>query len=173
MKKMMKKRRMSRRRSQVRALPKGVAKVLKNGKRLVSSAAGAGSAEVALAVHAAVETGGNLAHAARGILVRVLRRSRHTGQEALKTLGRTSQQVIRQTSRRSGNAAQAARGLVRGALLEARKLRLEAGPAARSVARAALKAAEKAGSATAREVRGAVAGLLDEVKTNLKTLSRS
>jgi len=120
------------------------------------------------AIEGASEMGGDLGPAAKGITVGILRGTRATGEEALKTVAQTARTVIHQTGKLGGDLGSAAKGVVQGAIHMAKALGLDAAKAASSAAQSAMDAAEDVGSVAAEKVRSALAGTIDGIQVVLK-----
>jgi len=112
--------------------------------------------------------GGDLGDAAKGITVGILRGTRETGEEALKTVAQTARTVIHQTSKLGGDLGSAAKGVVQGAIHMAKDLGLDSSKAASSAAESAMNAAEDVGSVAAEKVRIALTGTIDGIKLVLQ-----
>jgi hypothetical protein len=120
------------------------------------------------AIRGAVQVGADLAHAAEGIMVGVLRSTKQTGGPALDTISDTAHATIRDTASLGGDLAAAATGLVQGAIEAAKKIGVSAGQAAAAAADGALKAAGQVGSAAVETVRKAVTKPINGVKVVVK-----
>jgi len=119
------------------------------GKEAISEVVGAAARE-------AVDSGGDLAPAAKAILMGVVRGTGETGEAALQLLSQAARIVIRQTADRSGNLAAAIKGIVLGAIASAKAIGVETAKAASTAAQGAVEGAGEAGSVTVERVRGAL-----------------
>lgn len=122
-------------------------------------------------LQAAIEMGGDLAQAARGIVLGVVRGEGRGG--GLRSIEQTAEAVIRATARLSGDLGQAAKGLIEGAIHGAREIGLDAAEAAGAAATGAVRAAGDISAAAGEKVREAVVGTIQGVKVVLKEPFRS
>ena len=117
-------------------------------------------------IQAAMEVGGDLAQATRGIAKGVMRD--HGQGSDLRSLDQAAESVIRTTAKLSGDLGRAARGLVEGAIETAKELGVDASEAAATAATAATRAAADIGGTAGAKVREAVVGTIQGVKVILK-----
>ena len=110
---------------------------------------------VAVAARDALERGGDLAPAAKAIIMGVVRGSGATNEAALGILAHAATVIIQQVARRNGNLAAAIKGIVLGAIASARTMGVEPVRAASTAAQGALAGASEAGSVTVERVLAA------------------
>jgi hypothetical protein len=115
-----------------------------------------------------VQVGADLGHAAKGIMVGVLRGTKEAGTEVMATISHTAHVTIRDTAAVGGDLEAAATGLVEGAITGAKELGVSAEDAASAAADGALKAAGKVGSTAVETVRKAVTKTAHGAKVVLK-----
>ncbi|HLY08160.1 MAG TPA: hypothetical protein VKW04_02535 [Planctomycetota bacterium] len=120
------------------------------------------------AFHGALDVGGDVGLAAKGVLVGVVRGSRVTGDAALQMADRVCRTLIRRTASAGAEVGLAATGLVQGALVAAKDLGLDSATAASVTAHAAGEAAEEFGADVVREVRVSLAGTIDGLNVLIK-----
>jgi hypothetical protein len=119
-------------------------------------------------VRGATEVGGNLGHTAKGVVVGVLKGTKHVGAEAIDTIGHTAESMIHHTSEAGGELGHAAVGLVEGAIHSAKDLGVSAEDAASAAAHGALRGADKVGTKALETVRHAMTQTISGVKVVLK-----
>jgi hypothetical protein len=105
------------------------------------------------AVDGAVEAGADLAQAAKGISIGILRGTRETGEPAQKSLGHAARAIVFHAAKIGGDLGAAARGVVQGSIHGARAMGLDAAAAARAAGHSILDAGEDIGSEAARQLR--------------------
>ena len=116
----------------------------------------------------AVQAGADLAQAATGLMLGVLRGSTEVGTSSLHIISHTAQVAIRETKAIGGDLEAVATGLVLGAIEGARKMGVSRAEAAAAAADGALKASHSLGSQIFETVQNAVTHSMHGIKVVMK-----
>jgi hypothetical protein len=120
------------------------------------------------AVLGTVAVGADLGHAAKGIMVGVMRCTKEAGAEVMDTISHTAQVASRDAAVVGGDLEAAATGLVQGAVAGAKELGVSAEDAAAAAASGALKGAGEVSSTALTTVRKAFTTTIHGVKVLAK-----
>jgi len=113
---------------------------------------------VAVAARAAVERGGDLAPAAKAIIMGVVRGSGATKDAALQILFHAARIILHHAARRNGNLSAAIKGIILGSIASARTMGVATAKAASTAAQGALAGASEAGPVPVVSGIGAIGG---------------
>jgi hypothetical protein len=115
------------------------------------------------AISGVLQSGCDLAPAAQGLVVTILRGTRLVGSEVVAGIKRTAQIVTRAVAESQGNLEAAATGLIRGAIQAANEIGIDTADAAAAAATGALNAVGDVRSTAYKAVLAAVSKPFDGI----------